>query len=214
MTASTRGSVYDEPMVSQTRQALVAAAAQLLDEGGRQAVTLREVGHRAGVSHNAPYKHFADKEALLAAVAACELNRRSSALSVVLAAQQSPGAAIRAVMRGYVAWALEFPQRFKLVYGSWSKGSGSGELADAAGTARTLMVTVVAEAQRAGQLPAGDPERMNSLLLALTHGAVDLALAGHLSAMGKGRADPDDLVEDLLGYLQAATLQGNTAPSE
>jgi AcrR family transcriptional regulator len=201
-------------VASQTREALIAAAAQLLDEGGRQAVTLREVGHRAGVSHNAPYKHFADKEALLAAVAACELNRRSSALSVILAAQKSPGEAVRAIMRGYVAWALEFPQRFKLVYGSWSKGSGSGELADAAGTARTLMVAIVAEAQRAGQLPTGDPERMTSLVLALTHGAVDLALAGHLSATGKGRADPDDLAEDLLGYLQAAALQGNTAPPE
>ena len=59
-------------MASDTRDTLVAVAAQLLDEGGPEAVTLREVGHRAGVSHNAPYKHFADKEALLAAVAAFE----------------------------------------------------------------------------------------------------------------------------------------------
>jgi Bacterial regulatory proteins, tetR family len=43
-------------MVPTTRDALVAAAAQLLDAGGPEAVTLREVGHRAGVSHNAPYK--------------------------------------------------------------------------------------------------------------------------------------------------------------
>ncbi len=66
------------------------------------------------------------------------------------------------------------------------------------------MVGVVAEAQRAGQLPAGDPDRLAALLLALTHGAVDLALAGHLSPTGKGRAAPDDLADDLFGYLQAA----------
>jgi AcrR family transcriptional regulator len=201
-------------VVSNTREALVTAAAQLLDEGGRQAVTLREVGHRAGVSHNAPYKHFAGKEALLAAVAARELNRRSSALSAIAAAQGAPGTAVRAAMRGYVAWALEFPQRFKLVYGPWSKGSGSSELAVAASAARALMAGLVADAQRAGQLPATDPERLASLLLALTHGAVDLALAGHLSPSGNGRASPDDLAEDLLGYLQTAALQRNAAPHE
>lgn len=198
-------------MVSTTRDALVAAAAQLLDEGGPEAVTLREVGHLAGVSHNAPYKHFADKEALLAAVAARELTGRSSALSVILAVQQPPAAAVRAVMGGYIAWALEFPQRFKLVYGPWSKHSD--ELAAAAHSARTLMTGVVAAAQGAGQLPAADPERLASLLLALTHGAVDLALAGHLSPTGKGRASPEDLADDLLGYLQAAARQPSTAGS-
>ena len=189
-------------MVSKTRDTLLAAAAQLLDEGGPEAVTLREVGHRAGVSHNAPYKHFADKEALLAAVAARELDRSSSALSATVAGPRPPGADVQAVMRGYVAWAMEYPQRFKLVYGSWSKGSD--ELAAAAGSARTLFTGVVIAAQRTGQLPAGDPERLSSLLLALTHGAVDLALAGHLSPTGKGHATPAELADDLLGYLRAA----------
>lgn len=191
---------------------LVTVAAQLLDTGGRDAVTLREVGHRAGVSHNAPYKHFADKESLLAAVASRELDRRSSSFSATMAARLPPEEAVRTAMRDYVAWALEFPQRFKLVYGSWSKGLD--ELAAAAGSARTSLVGMVAAAQRVGRLPAADPERQAYLLLALTHGAVDLALAGHLSPDGKGHASPEDLTDDLLGYLQAATLPRNTAPSE
>jgi AcrR family transcriptional regulator len=53
-----------------TRRALLGAAAELLDSGGPDAVTLREVGARAGVSRGAPYRHFADKEHLLTAVAA------------------------------------------------------------------------------------------------------------------------------------------------
>src|SRR3954470_18254262 len=52
-----------------TRRALVDAASELLDEGGVDAVTLRAVGARAGVSRGAPYGHFPDKEHLLAAVA-------------------------------------------------------------------------------------------------------------------------------------------------
>src|SRR3982750_1892948 len=53
-----------------TRRALLDAAAELLDEGGPEAVTLRAVSARAGVSRGAPYGHFPDKEHLLAAVAA------------------------------------------------------------------------------------------------------------------------------------------------
>ena len=52
-----------------TRRALLNDAAELLDSGGPAAVTLREVGARAGVSRGAPYRHFADKESLLTAVA-------------------------------------------------------------------------------------------------------------------------------------------------
>ena len=53
-----------------TRCALLNSAAALLDSGGPGAVTLREVGARAGVSRGAPYRHFAEKESLLTAVAA------------------------------------------------------------------------------------------------------------------------------------------------
>ena len=52
-----------------TRERLIAAAKQLVDEGGPGAVTLREVGRRAFVSHNAAYRHFVNRDALLAAVA-------------------------------------------------------------------------------------------------------------------------------------------------
>jgi hypothetical protein len=94
------------------------------------------------------------------------------------------------VLHGYVGWALAQPQRFRLVFGAWS--TGSEELAAAAETARATLIALVAEQQRAGRLPDGDPERLAALLQALAHGAVALALAGHLSPDGKGRASPGD----------------------
>lgn len=188
-------------MASSTRDALVNAAVQLLDEGGPEAVTLREVGHRAGVSHNAPYKHFTSKEALLAAVAAGELTRQGAAVATA--------GTLRSVLHGYVGWALAHPARFRLVFGAWS--TGSEELAAAAETARAALIALVAEQQRAGRLPDGDPERLAALLQALAHGAVALTLAGHLSPGGKGHAGPGDLVDDLLGHLAAATQRGAPA---
>jgi AcrR family transcriptional regulator len=179
-----------------TREALLIAAAELLDRGGPAAVTLREVGQRAGVSHNAPYKHFENKAALLAAVAARELKRRESMASDE--EKSAPDTAYVAMLR-YVRWALQYPERFRLTFGPWS--TENKELRDAATRARSRFIRAVQAAQVAGRLPKADPERMSALLLALVHGAVQLQLSGHLSRQGKGRAAAKDLVDDLFKHL-------------
>jgi AcrR family transcriptional regulator len=188
-------------MPAETRDMLVAAAAELLDQGGPAAVTLREVGKRAGVSHNAPYKHFKNKEDLLAAIASRELSRQASAMNRA-GAQASPLDALRSLMHGYVRWARAYPARFKLTFGAWSHDSA--ELGEAATRAHAGLIDIVRAAQDRGQLGDGDPERIASLMLALGHGAADLALGGHLSAAGKGHADPEDLVDDLVLALRGA----------
>jgi AcrR family transcriptional regulator len=185
-----------------TRDALVEAATRLLDAGGVEAVTLREVGHQAGVSHNAPYKHFANKEALLAAIAAQELIRQRTTVAEAVQPHDTPETVLRSAMHHYVAWAIDYPARFKLTFGRWT--TETEELTAAATTAQALLVDVVAAAQATGTLPQGDPVRLAALLRALAHGAADLASAGHLAADGKGRADPNDLVDDLFAYLKNA----------
>jgi AcrR family transcriptional regulator len=185
--------------VTTTREALVEAATELLEEGGVAAVTLREVGRRSGVSHNAPYKHFADKEELLAAVVARDLGRQH------VAGWRLRGGApavetVKAMLLGYVRHGLAHPEIFKLTYGPWR--SGSAELGAAADNARSSLVIAVIGAQESGDLPSGDPERLTALLLALAHGATDLALSGHLTEGGKGHAGPADLVDDLFKHLR------------
>jgi AcrR family transcriptional regulator len=198
-------------MARDTRSLLIAAAAALLDEGGPAAVTLREVGRRAGVSHNAPYKHFASKNDLLAAIATGELARQSATMSA-LGSRDRPIRVLRALMRGYVRWALGQPARFKLTFGPGTHGSQ--ELGKAAGDARAAIIAIVEKAQAARELAPGNPERVVSLMLATAHGAADLALSGHLSAKGKGAADPEDLVDDLFALLEAQPQKkSRTKPS-
>ena len=182
-----------------TRDAIVAAAGDLLDEAGPEAVTLRAVAQRVGLSHNAPYKHFADKEALLAAVATVELRRRAEAPRP---AGGEPLATLKRMVKDNVRWALRHPARFKLTFGNWTRHDG--DLGEAAHAARMRFVEVVVAAQAEGALPDGDPERVSALLLALGHGAADLALGGHLSREGKGHADPEDLVDDLFDLFKRA----------
>ena len=183
-----------------TRDAIIAAAADLMDEAGREAVTLRAVAHRVGVSHNAPYKHFHDKEALLAAVAARELRGRSEL-------EQEAGVDalgdLKRMAQDYVRWAAQHPARFTLSFGSWSRDHP--ELSEAAHEARIRFVNTAAAAQAADKLPLGDPDRVSALVLALCHGAAQLAQSGHLSREGKGHAAPEDLVEDLFALYAQST---------
>jgi AcrR family transcriptional regulator len=181
-----------------TQETLVEMAARLLDEGGPAAVTLRDVARLAGVSHNAPYKHFVDKEALLAAVAARELAGRRTALVAVAERDQPAGARLRAAVHDHVAWALDRPARFKLTFGRWT--SGDPGLIAAARAARAVLTEIVAHAQAAGALPPGDPARLAALIHATAHGAADLAL----SATEARPPAPADLVGDLLDYLTSA----------
>lgn len=165
---------------------------------------LREVGKLAGVSHNAPYKHFADKEELLAAIAAKEL-RNQSQLMKQLAAAQQPIDALRTLAHLYADWARAKPARFRLTFGAWKKESN--ELREAVQESHALLVSIVTAAQSRFELPEGDPERLAALMLALAHGAIEQALAGHLSSTGKGKADPEDLFDDLLKYLTKSARQ-------
>lgn len=188
-----------KPRMTETRRdSLISAAAELLDLGGPAAVTLRDVGHAAGVSHNAPYKHFVDKDDLLAAVASRELRHQAALAAGDARSKPTP----QAIMVEYVRWARRSPERFKLTFGRWKRDSP--ELGEAAALARTILIEAIAKAQARGDLPAGEPERIAVLVLALAHGAADLALAGHLSATGRGHADPEDLVADLFRYLKAS----------
>ena len=176
-------------MAESRRETLIEAAAQLLDQGGPAAVTLRAVGKAAGVSHNAPYKHFASKEALLAAVAGRELRRPAQTLDA------GPFEQLWAGLRLYVAWAVRHPERFSLTVSRWTEENA--DFAAAQAESRADWVRLVFAAQAAGRLPAGDSERLAALLLSTAEGAVNLALTGRLSKAGPGHASPEDLIDDL-----------------
>jgi AcrR family transcriptional regulator len=90
------------------RTALLDAADAMLDEGGDGAVSLREAARRAGVSPTAAYRHFADKNALLAALMARHFAEFGKALA---------GRPLAAMGPAYVRFALARPGRFRLMFG-------------------------------------------------------------------------------------------------
>src|SRR5262245_55034044 len=93
------------------RATILKAAGKLLEKEGLNALSLREVARRAGVSHNAPYRHFPDRDRLLAALAEEGFAELGRALGE--AGKRGP----RERGEAYVRFALTHPQRFRLMFG-------------------------------------------------------------------------------------------------
>jgi AcrR family transcriptional regulator len=163
------------------RNALLDAAVALIGEAGPRGFTLREVARRAGVSHNAPYRHFASKDDLLLAVAAEGFERLASVMREAMVPGGSPRERLELCGCGYVDFALRWPQHLLVMFDlpaalreGCDPGPRIGEDAF-----RVLLDGIVA-AQESGDLLAGDPQPLAWTAWSLVHGIAKLATGGNL----------------------------------
>lgn len=173
------------------RPALLRAAAEVLEKEGPGALSLRELARRAGVSHNAPYRHFSDREALLAALAADGFRLLGEALA---------RASGRARGEAYVRFALDHPQLFRLMFGGHLALARHRGLAEAAGRPYEALLG----AFRA-QATIAEPERAAAAAWSLVHGLAHLLLDGHFPQHARDRAA---FVREVLGAVRFASRAG------
>ena len=156
------------------RAGLLRAALDLLHEGGVEALTLRAVARRAGVSPGAPYHHFADKDALLAAVAEDGFVRLHAALTE---SSGAPAARLRSMCAAYTRFALTNPALYAVMFHPDLGQSPTMQSVAAAALAtfEQLIAAVAAVSPR----PDPQGQREAALLVwATAHGAVVLQLGG------------------------------------
>lgn len=162
------------------REVLLEAALALIAEIGPQAFTLREVARRAGVSHNAPYRHFRDKDELLAAVAAQGFERLTQAM------KEAASRGVTALDRwklsghGYIAFALRWPQHFCVMFDAVFDAAEYPECAAAGQSAFGTLLSFITEAQAQGALAAGDPLPPALTSWSMVHGLAKLAINDRL----------------------------------
>ncbi len=100
------------------RSALLAAASKQIEQIGFEALSLRDLAASLDVSRAAPYRHFADKRELLAAIAADGFKHLEAAANSAMAKQATPAARLAAGARSYLAFAARRPQLFRLMFSS------------------------------------------------------------------------------------------------
>src|SRR5450631_2667654 len=99
------------------KRVLIDAALQLVNEGGAEAVSVREAARRAGVSPGAPFRHFPSRDALMMAVAEEAQRRFRAEIDVALAAAPAhdPLARFRCFGLAYLRWAMRNPAHFEII---------------------------------------------------------------------------------------------------
>jgi AcrR family transcriptional regulator len=159
------------------RAACVRAALELLEERGETALSLRAVARRAGVSPAAPYRHYADREALVSAVAAVGYRELAERLAAAHRSPSSPEQLARVAV-AYVQFALERPALFRIMFGEPCDRDNDERVAATAAVA--LYVRGIVERVFPG--PDADAEALATAIWALVHGLAFLHLDGKLDA--------------------------------
>jgi AcrR family transcriptional regulator len=175
-----------------TRRTLVRAASDLLDEGGPDAVTLRAVGARAGVTRGAPYGHFENKEHLLAQLAIDTWNALADDVQRLRAdLDVAPDTRLERAVLALIDVARRQPHRYALMF---STPASTPATAGAASRLEDQFLGLVADV-------VGDPDapRYGALVMCTAHGIAGMELGGHLAKDTWGVG-----VEQLVRMLTAA----------
>jgi AcrR family transcriptional regulator len=174
------------------RRALLDAALELFIQRGAFDFTLRELAREAGVTHNAPYRHFAGKSELLSALRdegfAALASACRDALAGTAGARQRRGpppapelrARVRVLGEAYVRFAIAHPHHFRLML---HNPLGADPAPTARGEAFVMLHDAIDEARRAGVVRDDLSTREIALAAwALVHGLASLLVEGHVAA--------------------------------
>ncbi|MCB0153688.1 MAG: TetR/AcrR family transcriptional regulator [Anaerolineae bacterium] len=153
------------------RNTLITIGTEMLAEEGSQALSLRKLAKRAGVSHNAPYMHFADKEALLAAIA--EEGFRLLSVAFEAAVQAAPAedwpAQFQAGCWAYVQFALDHPDQLQMMIRPFEAAKYPSLSKTSLGALERLR-ELVAAGQAQGYVKTGDSWEIAGVVWSLLHG--------------------------------------------
>ena len=175
--------------------ALLRAAGTLLEKQGVGELSLRALTRRAGVSHAAPYRHFRNRESLLAALAAEGFARLGAALR-----EAADAGGLRAMGEAYVRFAIAHPQRFRLMFGGQLKIARHPALNEVA--TKTFEGLAGALAARVGDAPGARDASIAAW--ALVHGLAQLLLGDQVRAAARRGRGEDQFVRDVLGTTRFA----------
>ena len=197
------------------RHALIEASLPILRNGGPEALTLRAVARAVGVSQTAPYRHFADRTALVMAIADDGFHRLRERLieasrdpdRTIGTPQQTARGGLQAIALAYVRFGLEHPDEYRVMFGAEPSSSPGPE-----GSPRhqvfALLRDGIAALQQHRLVREGDPHSMALTAWSLVHGLVMLVLDGQLSGKTAPSAEKLTLTAtELLMFGMAAHRQ-------
>jgi AcrR family transcriptional regulator len=187
------------------RQALIQAALRTIDRQGVEALTLRAVGATLGVSRTALYRHFADKDTLLAAVAAEGFRTLHAALVQAWEGAGRGREGFRAQGHAYVAFGTTHPSHYRVMFGGYVTRTAKGSDVEVAGAAAFgALLEALVELQQQGLFRRDDPLLQARYVWGTVHGIAMLIITGKMGPQPPaGEALAAYALERLISGLEA-----------
>jgi AcrR family transcriptional regulator len=183
------------------RRVLIAAALELAEEGGADAVSVREAARRAGVSPGAPFRHFPSRNDLMSAVAAEAQRRFRSAIATAIAetSSEDPLVRFRAFGLAYLRWAMKNPAHFEVISsGKYFAHDQSAAVREDNAELIDMTGQLLSDAQDRGQLRSADLRIMKIAGRALVYGFARMNIDGHFPRWGVADAEADQMAEAII----------------
>jgi AcrR family transcriptional regulator len=183
------------------RRVLIAAALELAEEGGSDAVSVREAARRAGVSPGAPFRHFPSRTALMSAVAEEAQRRFRVSISAAIAGTPAgdPLARFRAFGVAYMRWAMTNPAHFEVISsGRYFAHDQSAAVREDNDALIGMTEQLLADALAQGQLRSSDLRAMKIAGRAMVYGFARMNIDGHFPRWGIAPAEAEHMAEAII----------------
>ncbi len=162
-------------------RSLLQEALRTIERGGVASLTLRSVGEKLGVSRTALYRHFADKSALLAAVATEGFRTLRLQTQEAWEAHGGGRKGFEAMGTAYVRFAVAHPSHYRVMFGGYVRDAApDSDLAREGAGAFQVLVDAIGAQQKEGRLRTDNPLALAQYIWATVHGIAMLAIDGQL----------------------------------
>jgi len=189
------------------RRALLDEALRTIQTHGVEHLTLRTVGERLGVSRSALYRHFADKQSLLATVATEGFRMLRQAVADAWELNGRGRTGFAAMARAYVQFAVEHPSHYRVMFGGFLESAAKDdEFIGEARAAFQVLVDVLVDQQNTGAIRRDEPVLMARFVWALVHGTAMLVIDGQLPEATQREALEQYAFERIYASVRQETL--------
>ena len=182
------------------KNALIQAGVEILAAEGLGGLSLRKVAKQAGVSHAAPYSHFADKQALIAAISTEGFKQLYVQIEEILKSyRDNPQRLLIETAWAYLQFALNEPDRFKLMFSSvLDKEKDYPDFVEASQENFAQLVSIVELCQQGGVLKSGSADVVAVSTWSTVHGFAALLIEGQISHAVLERTSLKELLVQIL----------------
>lgn len=187
-----------------TSEILISHALSLISEVGYEAVSLREIARSAGLSHMAPYKHYRDKDALLAAIVVQGFEKLSEKFLDIEQNVLSPNDRFMKMGEAYIHFGIDNPQQFKLMFSGYLKKSDEYPLAKEKSEACfAFLIRLIEYCQFHSYISKGPVDEISAFIWSQIHGFSSLWIEGCFEKVEKdmSKKNMDKFIRQQIGLM-------------